>query len=71
MKFRAIAALVALLLFAPAFDTPRATQAAADKKDVAAELDALKIQVAQLAHQAQDAKTTSPSPISSAPMAIT
>jgi len=56
MKFRAIAALAALLLFAPAFDTPRATQAAADKKDVAAELDALKSQVAQLAHQAQNAE---------------
>jgi hypothetical protein len=56
MKFRAIAALVALLLFAPAFDAPRGPQAAADKKDVAAELDALKTQVAQLAHQAQDAQ---------------
>ena len=56
MKFRAIAALVALLLFAPAFDAPRGPQAAADKKDVAAELDALKMQVAQLAHQAQDAQ---------------
>jgi len=56
MKFRATAALVALLLFAPAFDAPRATQAAAEKKDVAAELDALKIQVAQLAHQAQNAE---------------
>jgi outer membrane murein-binding lipoprotein Lpp len=56
MKIRAIAALVALLLFAPAFDAPRGPQAAADRKDVAAELDALKIQVAQLAHQAQDAQ---------------
>jgi len=56
MKFRAIAALVALLLFAPAFDAPRGPQAAAAKKDVAAELDALKTQVAQLAHQAQDAQ---------------
>ena len=46
----------ALLLFAPAFDVPRGPQAAADKKDVAAELDALKMQVAQLAHQAQDAQ---------------
>ena len=55
MKFRAIAALTALLLFAPAFGTPRATEAAADKKDLAAELDALKSQVVQLAHQAQDA----------------
>jgi hypothetical protein len=56
MKVRAIAALVALLLFAPAFDAPRGPQAAADKKDVSAELDALKVQVAQLAHQAQDAQ---------------
>ena len=37
MKFRAVFALLALLLFAPAFDAPRAPQAAADKKDVAAE----------------------------------
>jgi hypothetical protein len=56
MKIRAIAALAALLLFAPAFDSPGGPQAAADKNDVAAELNALKIQVAQLAHQAQDAQ---------------
>jgi hypothetical protein len=56
MELRAILAVVALLFFAPAFDAPRATQAAADKKDVAAELDALKVQVAQLAHQAQNAE---------------
>jgi hypothetical protein len=56
MKFRAIFSLLALLLFAPAFDAPRAPQAAADKKDVAAELDALKTQVAQLAHQSQNSQ---------------
>ena len=56
MKIRGIAALVALLLFAPGFDTPRGRQAAADKQDVAAELDAVKMQVAQLAHQSQNSQ---------------
>jgi SnoaL-like domain len=56
MKSRAILALLALLLFCPAFGTPRVTQAAADKTDLAAEVAALKIQVAQLALQARNAQ---------------
>ena len=69
MRIRTIVAVLAILLFCPAFENSGATQAASDKKDVAAEVDALKVQVALLAHQAQNSKATSPSPISSAPTA--
>src|ERR1700689_2362139 len=56
MKFRTIVAVLALLLFCPAFENPTATQAAGGKKDVAAEVEALKVQVAQLAKQAQNSQ---------------
>ncbi|MGA8765815.1 MAG: nuclear transport factor 2 family protein, partial [Candidatus Acidiferrales bacterium] len=56
MRTRAIGALLALLFFCPAFGNPTATQAAGGKKDLAAEVAALKTQVAQLAKLAQNSQ---------------
>jgi hypothetical protein len=56
MRIRAIGALLALLFFCPAFGNPTATQAAGGKKDLAAEVAALKTQVAQLAKLAQNSQ---------------
>jgi len=56
MRTRAIGALLALLFFCPAFGNPTATQAAGDKKDLAAEVAALKTQVTQLAKLAQNSQ---------------
>lgn len=54
MRNRALVVLLLFGLFGPVLGNPATAGAAADKKDLAAEVEALKVQVAQLAKEAQN-----------------